>query len=282
MEPAAAPAASQTCYRHPDRETGVSCSSCGRPICTACMTPTPVGMRCPECARERTRVRTVATLTEEPVVTYVLIALNVAAFVGSLAAGGAVASRGGGSVIDNGALFGPAIADQHEYWRLVTGAFLHAGLLHIGFNMYLLWILGQMLEPMLGSGRFAALYFTALLWGSFGALLLTPDAHTVGASGAVFGLMGAAAVELRSRGINPFQTDIGMLIIFNLGLSFVLSGISIGGHIGGLIGGALAGMALGYADRHRNRTLGYAACGVLMVVAVVGGIAAASGSGISG
>src|SRR4051794_41973617 len=104
--------------------------------------------------------------------------------------------------------------------------------------MYLLWILGQMLEPMLGSGRFAALYFTALLWGSFGALVVTPDANTVGASGAVFGLMGAAAVELRARGINPFQTDIGFLILFNLGLSFLLSGsISVGGHIGGLIGG---------------------------------------------
>ena len=145
--------------------------------------------------------------------------------------------------------------------------------------MYLLWILGQMLEPQLGSGRFAALYFTALLWGSFGALVVTPDANTVGASGAVFGLMGAAAVELRARGINPFKTDIGLLIIFNLGLSFLLAGISIGGHIGGLIGGALAGMALGYADRHRSRALGYVACAVLSLFAVVGAIAAAGGNG---
>jgi membrane associated rhomboid family serine protease len=196
---------------------------------------------------------------------------------GSLGFGGG----GGGRLSADFALWGPGVADG-EYWRLITGGFLHAGLLHILFNMYLLWILGQMLESTLGSGRFAALYVTALLWGSFGALLLTPDAHTVGASGAVFGLMGAAAVELRARGINPFQTDIGMLIILNLGLSFVLSGISIGGHIGGLIGGALAGVALGYADRHRSRALGYAACGALMVVAVVGSIAAASGSGTAG
>jgi membrane associated rhomboid family serine protease len=98
----------------------------------------------------------------------------------------------------------------------------------------------------------------------------------------VFGLMGAAAVELRARGVNPFQTDIGFLIIFNLALSFVLSGISIGGHVGGLIGGALAGMALGYAERRRNRWLGYVACGALSLFAIVGGIAAAGGNGVTG
>ncbi|MEY2532503.1 MAG: hypothetical protein QOF29_413, partial [bacterium] len=266
-----------TCYRHPNRETGVSCSNCGRPICPDCMTPTSVGMRCPECAKQRTKVHTARSLQKDPRVTVGIIIVCVVAALGSGSVG--FGGAGGSRITQDFALWGPGIADG-EVWRLVTGGFLHAGLLHILFNMYLLWILGQMLETTLGSGRFAALYFTALLWGSFGALLLTPDAFTVGASGAVFGLMGAAAVELRSRGINPFQTDIGMLIIFNLGLSFVLSGISIGGHIGGLIGGALAGVALGYADRHRNRLLGYAACGLLMVVAVVGSLAAASGSGI--
>jgi membrane associated rhomboid family serine protease len=241
------------------------------------MTPTSVGMRCPECAKQRTKVHTARSLQKDPRVTVGIIIVCVVAALGSGSVG--FGGAGGSRITQDFALWGPGIADG-EVWRLVTGGFLHAGLLHILFNMYLLWILGQMLETTLGSGRFAALYFTALLWGSFGALLLTPDAFTVGASGAVFGLMGAAAVELRSRGINPFQTDIGMLIIFNLGLSFVLSGISIGGHIGGLIGGALAGVALGYADRHRNRLLGYAACGLLMVVAVVGSLAAASGSGI--
>jgi membrane associated rhomboid family serine protease len=280
MDPSATGTATQTCYRHPNRVTGVSCSNCGRPICPDCMTPTPVGMRCPECAKQRTKVHTARTMRSDPRVTVGIIIVCVVALLASGSIG--LARTGSSRLFEDFALWGPGIADDGQYWRLVTGGFLHANLLHIFFNMYLLWILGQMLEPMLGSGRFTALYFTALLWGSFGALLLTPDAHTVGASGAVFGLMGAAAVELRSRGINPFQTDIGMLIIFNLGLSFVLSGISIGGHIGGLIGGALAGMALGYADRHRNRTLGYAACGVLMLVAVVGGIAAAGGSGLSG
>jgi membrane associated rhomboid family serine protease len=133
-----------------------------------------------------------------------------------------------------------------------------------------------MLEPVLGSVRFAALYLTALLFGAFGALVLQPDAFTVGASGAVFGLMGAAAVELRSRGINPFQTDIGMLILLNLGLSFVISNISIGGHIGGLIGGALAGVVIDAARRTRHdQALALAGCTVLSVVAVAGALAVA-------
>src|SRR4051794_24986378 len=170
----------ETCYRHPNRETGVSCSSCGRPICPDCMTPTPVGMRCPECSRQRTKVRTMDTVRGGVEVTRVLIGINVLAFVAELSSG-----TGPDSVYARGALFGPGIADG-EYWRLVTGGFLHYptlpfGLLHIGFNMYLLWVLGNMLEPALGSVRFAALYFTSLLAGSFGALLLTPDAHTVGA-----------------------------------------------------------------------------------------------------
>ena len=117
--------------------------------------------------------------------------------------------------------------------------------------MYLLYLLGQMLEPAIGSVRFALVYTVALLAGSLGALIVTPDAVTVGASGAVFGLMGAAAVELRARGINPFETGIGGLIVFNLIFSFVLSGISIGGHIGGLIGGAAAGFLFLQADERR-------------------------------
>jgi membrane associated rhomboid family serine protease len=141
--------------------------------------------------------------------------------------------------------------------------------------MYLLWILGNMLEPTLGSRRFAALYLTALLAGACGALVLQPNAATVGASGAVFGLMGAAAVELRSRGINPFKTDIGLLIGFNLVLSFVISHISIGGHIGGLIGGVLVGVAFDVADRRRIPALAYGACLVISAIAVIGALQAA-------
>ncbi len=267
-----------TCYRHTNRETGVSCSSCGRPICPDCMTPTPVGMRCPECSRERTKVKSLRTMTTEPNVTYVLIAINVIAFLASGRFG--VGGTGGGSWLwIHGVLFGPAIHEGHDYWRLISGGFLHANFIHIGFNMYLLYVLGQMLEPVLGSWRFGVLYMTSLLAGSFGALLLAPDSVTVGASGAVFGLMGAAFTEQRRRGIDPMQTGIGGLILINLALSFVLSGISIGGHIGGLIGGVLAGAAFDLGDRNRQPILGYAACLAVAVAAVVAGYyAAGSGS----
>ena len=278
MDAAPADSATQTCYRHPNRVTGVSCSSCGRPICPDCMTATSVGMRCPECARQKTKVRTAGNLHSEPRVTVAIIVLCVVAFLGSGSFG--FGGGGGGTLTADFALNGPAVALDGQYWRLVTVGFLHANIIHILFNMYLLWILGNMLESTLGSPRFAALYFTALLWGSFGALLVSPLSNTVGASGAVFGLMGAAAVELRARGINPWQTDIGMLILLNLGISFILPGISIGGHVGGLIGGALVGLAFGFADRRRSRVLGYALCAALAVVAVAAAIGVAGGSGI--
>jgi membrane associated rhomboid family serine protease len=213
--------------------------------------------------------------SHEPTVTYALIAINVAAFIASTVLGGGLANRGGGTVIDHGALYGPSIAHDHEYWRLITGGFLHAGFLHIGFNMYLLYLLGRMIEPAIGPVRFAALYFASLLAGSFGALLVTPNSLTVGASGAVFGLMGAAAVMMRARGMSVMESGIGGLIVLNLGLSFVLNGISIGGHIGGLIGGALAALALEQAMQRRSELLGLAGCVVVAAIAVVGGIAAA-------
>ncbi|MGI8592950.1 MAG: rhomboid family intramembrane serine protease [Solirubrobacteraceae bacterium] len=273
-----------TCYRHPTRETGVSCSNCGRPICPDCMTPTPVGMRCPECAREKTEVKTMGSVRSgpDPVVTYVLIALNVIAFVAELASGSAVAERGGGRVISDGALFGPAIAIDHEYWRLVTGGFLHAGIIHILFNMYFLYVLGQQLEEAAGRVRFAVLYLTSLLTGSFGALLLSPDSVTVGASGAVFGLMGGAVVALRARGINPMDSGLGMVILLNLGITFIIPGISIGGHLGGLAGGLIAGYLLfEVGERRRADILALGGCLALAALAVAGSIAVAGGQGIS-
>jgi membrane associated rhomboid family serine protease len=245
------------------------------------MTPTPVGMRCPECARQRTKVHTARSLQGATTVTVALVIVNVVAFLvsGAFAPGG----TGGNRIFLHGALYGPAIADGHEYWRLVTGGFLHAGILHIGFNMYLLYVLGQMLEPALGSVRFGAIYAVSLLAGSCGALLVQPTSLTVGASGAVFGLMGAAFVELRARGIDPFQTGIGALILINLAFSFVVSNISIGGHVGGLIGGGLAALALHHGDRSRSRALGLGLCALLAVGAVAGAIAAAGQqTGITG
>jgi membrane associated rhomboid family serine protease len=267
-----------TCYRHSNRETAVSCSNCGRPICPDCMTTTPVGMRCPECSRQRTVVKTLRNGVRQPDVTYALIAINVIAFL----AEGSFTLTGGpsaGGIYEKGGLLGsfpglPTLGVAHgQWWRIVTGGFLHENVLHIGFNMYVLYILGQMLEPALGRLKFATIYSVALLTGSFGALLVTPHSLTVGASGAVFGLMGAAAVEMRSRQIPIMQSGVGGLILINLIISFTLPGISWGGHIGGLIGGALATLAIRFGDRHRSLALGLGACVVIGVAAFAGSIA---------
>lgn len=268
-----------TCYRHPSRETGVACSNCDRPICTDCMTPTPVGMRCPECAKERTKVRTIASIGggHAPQITQAIIAVCVVAFV----AGGNFGMTSGVSdswVDRNGWLWGVQVGDG-QYWRLVTGGFLHSGLLHIAFNMLLLWFLGSEIEGRLGGPRFALVYLTALLGGSLGALVQT-QGITVGASGAVFGLMGYLVVEMRRNGQNPFQSQIGFLIVVNLLLS-LRPGVSWGGHVGGLVFGALAGIALYEGSRRGPRWLGPALCAALCVVAVVGSILVADGAGVT-
>jgi membrane associated rhomboid family serine protease len=259
-----------TCYRHPSRETGVSCSNCGKPICPDCMTPTPVGMRCPDCAGQRQRVHTARSLHVDPIVTYVLIGICVLLFLGS---GASVGSGGSTRVYFDLSLTREDVADG-EYWRLITAGFLHSGILHIAFNMYILYWLGTMLEPSLGHARFAALYLASLVAGSFGALLLAPDARTVGASGAVFGLMGAAFVMQRARGIDPMQSGIGPVILLNLALSFIIPNISIGGHLGGLIGGAIAGFAMEWLGRRRPGMAGpIAACVVIGAAAAVASVA---------
>ncbi len=241
------------------------------------MTATSVGMRCPECAKQKTKIHTLASLQAEPRVTYVLIALCVMAFIADSVLS---ASLGGGGVVQRqGALIGIGVDAQGpygvaegEYWRLITGGFLHGGLLHIGFNMYILYWLGTMLEPSLGHVRFLSLYLASLLAGSFGALLLNPTDHTVGASGAVFGLMGAAFVMQRARGIDPMQTGIGMVLLLNLGLSFLLPGISIGGHLGGLVGGGLAALAIERIARVRSPWPTAAVCAAVGAVSVAGSV----------
>jgi membrane associated rhomboid family serine protease len=264
----------ETCYRHSDRETGVSCSNCGRPICPDCMTTTPVGMRCPECARQRTKVKRLGSINE-PVVTYALIGVNVALWLG-FALGGSSAT----SAYSDLALSQAGVR-AHDYWQLLTSGFLHArlgesyGFIHILSNMFSLYVLGSLLEPAIGRWRFALIYFVALLAGAFGALLLQPDLPTVGASGAVFGLMGAAIVVMRNRGINPMESGLGLWIGLNLLITFTIPGISIGGHIGGLVAGVLAAVLM-FELRDRVRvpellpTLLAAAIGV---VAVAGAIA---------
>jgi membrane associated rhomboid family serine protease len=241
------------------------------------MTPTPVGMRCPECSRQKTKVRTAATIRRDPQVAYVLIALNVIAFLAMTATGNGPLSRPAGVVYENGALYGPLVADG-EWWRIVTAGFLHANLLHLAFNMYFLYFLGTLMEPEMGKLRFGLIYVVSLLGGSFGALLLTPNSPTVGASGAVFGLMGAAIIAMRARGIDPMQSGLGMTLLLNLGITFLLPGISIGGHLGGLVAGGIVGYLLfEVADRRRGAmTPVLGACVALAVVLAVGCVAVAS------
>lgn len=145
-----------------------------------------------------------------------------------------------GPVFERGALFGPLVA-QGEWWRLVTGAFLHSGVMHLGFNMLLLWFLAQEMEPVLGPWRFTLLYAVSLAGGALGVMLLSPDQPTVGASGAVFGLMGALVVlQVRARQ-NPWRSGILGLVLVNLLFTFAVPGISVGGHLGGLVVGAVTG-----------------------------------------
>lgn len=272
----------QTCYRHPDRETGVSCSSCGRPICPECMTPTPVGMRCPECSRQRTRVtRGVgeASLFSRAPATFVLIALNVAAYLAEIAAGSGGLSGVSGSLVLDFGLRGVSVAEG-EWYRLLTGGFLHAGLFHIGFNMFALFILGRLLEPGIGTPRFVALYFASLLAGSFGALALTdPGQITVGASGAIFGIFGATFVIARGRGLNTVASELGFLLLINLALTFGISGISIGGHLGGLAGGLVCGLAIVAGERgmlgQSRLAAELVAMGAVALISVIGALAVA-------
>jgi membrane associated rhomboid family serine protease len=243
------------------------------------MTTTPVGMRCPECSSQRTVVKTIRNVARRPEVTLALIAINVVAF---LAEGNiTITGQPTDKVYEEGALVGsiaglPGVGVAHgQLWRIVTGGFLHENILHIGFNMYVLYVLGQLLEPVLGRARFGLIYAVSLLAGSLGALIVSPHSPTVGASGAVFGIMGAAAVEMRARQVPIMQSGVGGLILINLIISFTLPGISWGGHIGGLIGGAVAAVAIQLGNRYRSQGLAMAACVVLAAACFGGSIAVA-------
>jgi membrane associated rhomboid family serine protease len=279
-----------TCYRHPGRETGVSCSNCGKPICPDCMTVTSVGMRCPECGRQTTKVRTIrSTANRGYEVTLALIGINVIAF---LAEGGGAFTltgpTGGSWLLNHGLLAAPYIRSAHalfqipahEYYRIVTSGFLHLNLVHILSNMYVLYWVGRLLEPAVGRHRFVAIYFTGLLAGSLGVMIVSPNNATVGASGAIFGLMGAAFTEAHQRGADQVRNRLVLLIALNLLLTLSIPGISVGAHIGGLIGGGLATLAFRQADRMRSPALGWAACGALAVIAIVGSIVVANNTAL--
>jgi membrane associated rhomboid family serine protease len=265
----------RTCYRHPDRETGLSCSECGRPICTECMTVAPVGLRCPEhsgaprgAQRVTRTVRRAGYGGQGALLTKALIALNVGIYLAQLA-GGATLNADRGWIFVHGALYGPLVADG-DWWRLITAAFLHYGPFHLAMNMLALWWFGTPLEDTLGRGRFLLLYLVSGLAGSAGALIASPTAVTVGASGAIFGILGAALV-LERQGTPVFGGAL-TLIVVNLAFTFAVPNISIGGHLGGLAGGILGTFALSRFGR------GHAVYGRLGLVGVVGLLAVGAAS----
>ena len=266
------------CYRHPDRETGLSCSDCGRPICADCATFAPVGIRCPDHAGVRrgptTRLkprpvrRTPGTAlgTSRAPVTYTLIAINVVIYLIG-------ASQGGGFGNPGGSLYSKLWLDAPQlhgggWWRLVTTMFLHASILHIAFNMFALWVIGRPVEQYLGTVRYIGLYFVSGLAGSAGALLQTPGV-TVGASGAIFGILGAMLIiEWQVTGSLAGQA--ASLIAINLVISFAIPGISWGGHVGGLIGGILVMLAYAHWGDRGRAQYGQLGLGGVLGLIVVG------------
>jgi membrane associated rhomboid family serine protease len=282
----------QTCHWHPDQRAGVICQRCDRPICPRCMHQASVGFHCPDCTKQGAQkvIRGPAAVGGSvPVLTRILIAINVAVFLAE-----AVVTKGRslsgeidsfsvqGGLLAKGFYHGGFIGVAHgQVWRLVTSGFLHYGIIHILFNMYALYILGSWLERSAGRGRLAAVYSVSLLAGAFGALILSPNSLTAGASGAIYGLMGAFFAAGRTQGISVRQSPLFGILLLNLLLTFGLGGLSIGGHLGGLAGGVLAGWVLfDWAPKqHIAPAMSYAICGLIGAACVVGSLLVASSHG---
>jgi membrane associated rhomboid family serine protease len=272
--PTSAEAAPAVCVRHPDRATARTCTRCGRPACTDCLREAAVGHQCVDCIAEGRRgVRRGVTIAgavpgARPVATGVLIVLNVAVFAWTVVTAGSVMDNAGAPLFDAWALVPGKVAGG-EWWRLLTGGFLHYGPIHLLFNMMALWVIGRDVEAALGHGRFLAVYLVSLLGGSTAVMLLTtPGADVAGASGAVFGLMGALAVLLRRLRIPLGQ--VGGLIVANLAITFLVPGISVAGHLGGLATGAAATAALVHAPPQRRNPVQVAALAAIVVLLLVG------------
>ena len=229
------------CYRHPKVPAPVTCNRCDRPICTDCMVSAPVGWQCPSCLKGAPAVRRMRDVeggaaglsAGTPYATYTILATCVALFFAQQAS----------DLTERGVVVATMVS-QGELWRVVTSGFLHGSLIHLLFNMLILFQLGTAVEARLGRGRFLGLYFLSLVGGSIGALLLqAPAIGSLGASGAVFGLMGAVVV-LSKRGRSPVESSVAGLLVINLVITFLLPGISIGGHLGGLVAGVLGGLVI--------------------------------------
>lgn len=255
--PPQSPAETPTCYRHPDRQTYVRCTRCGRYICPECMRAAAVGHQCVECVNEGAKsVRAPRTQfggvqrSGAPLLTYGLIAVNVVMFVLQMASG---------NLESQFTLWPPGIALHDQWYRLVTSMFLHYGAMHLLFNMWALYVVGPPLEAWLGRLRFGVLYVLSGLGGSVLVYLLSPlESATAGASGAIFGLFGA--IFIVARQLNLDVRWIGAVVVLNLVFTFAGPALGAGaiswqGHIGGLVTGALVAAAFVYAPRERRNAI---------------------------
>ena len=276
------------CARHPGRAALTICARCERPMCADDLIEAPVGYQCVDCARSGPTVR---RLTDRPALPLTQALVLTIVGVALLGTTGVVDARSFGLV--------PVLVGLGEWWRLITSAFLHGGLLHLAFNGILLWRLGESLEPAVGTPTFAGLAASGMAGGGLGVVGLAwlgaatsldripllgwvlasgPLTITVGASGMVFGLMGALLAMLRRRGIDPWSTSVGStvgaLVLLNLVLTFAVPSISVGGHVGGLLGGLAAGALVSTGHRARRRdaavTLGLAT-GLLLLAVLASG-----------
>jgi membrane associated rhomboid family serine protease len=265
------------CYRHPDREAFVSCQRCGRPICPDCMRPAAVGFHCPEegapaarpAAAPRTEFGGRADQASSGLVTKTLIGLCLVAFALEGVPGLTGTSHINQFTFDY-SLIGGFIAEKHEYWRLVTAAFLHGSVLHIAFNMYALYLLGTQLEAILGRVRFLALFFACAIGGNtLSYIIHGENAFSYGASTAIFGFF--AAYYLIARRMRANTSQILVVVGINLLITFSISGIDKWGHIGGLATGAVLGLLYAYVPPRRAllQALGTVAVLAVLVVAAV-------------
>ncbi|MFG2195126.1 rhomboid family intramembrane serine protease [Streptomyces sp. NPDC048639] len=268
------------CYRHPDRPTGITCTRCERPICPECMVSASVGFHCPECVRggsdtgksaRATRPRTIAggAVTQNPnLVTKILIGLNAAVWLAVLASGDRLVGQLDlvGRAFDPGSVELVGVAEG-QWYRLLTAMFLHQQVMHIAFNMLSLWWLGPPLEAALGRVRFLALYLISGLGGSaLSYLLAAQNQPSLGASGAVFGLLGATAVLMRR--MNYDMRPVIILLALNLVFTFTWANIAWQAHIGGLVVGAAVAYGMVHAPREHRALVQRATCAVALLAIV--------------
>ncbi|MEU6641456.1 rhomboid family intramembrane serine protease [Saccharomonospora sp. NPDC046836] len=273
------------CWWHPSRQTGLRCVRCNRPACPDCLREASVGYQCIDCVQAAQRehrahsaryrragygARTVAgaRVTQRPVVTPALIAINVLVYVVTVVQARSLMDNNRSALFDDGVLWPLGIVAHDEWWRLFSSGFLHYGLLHIALNMLALWVLGRDLELLLGRARYLAVYFVSMLGGAVAVFTFGgANTGTAGASGAIYGLMGALFVAVLRLRLNPGPA-VG-IILLNLVISISIPGISLLGHVGGLVVGALAMVAMVYAPE-KNRLVYQAGALALVTVALIG------------